>query len=103
MAEGKHGNYSSQNTCNQGGTFGTDTCTQVNTAARVLASGAYNIGSRTVRLIDCGASRTPSCIYYGSGRQECFWTVSNFRGWIPTSVGGAESSDDSSRLQAEGF
>lgn len=103
VAEGKHGNYRSVSSCNSGGTLGTDTCTHVNTAARVASNGAYNLGSHITHLVDCVASRDPAYFYYGSGRQECYWTTTNFRGWIPTYIGGAESDPYSSRLTAEGF
>ena len=103
VSEGKHANYRSKNECNAGGTANTDTCTSVDTPARLATGGAYNLGSNGVRLIDCVGSRDPSYIYYGSGRQECFWSTRNFRGWIPTTVGGDESDPYSDRLAAEGF
>ncbi|MEZ4411855.1 MAG: hypothetical protein R2910_02555 [Gemmatimonadales bacterium] len=103
VAEGKHANYNSESACNAGGTLGTDTCESVDTPARVFVSGVYNLGSNSVRLINCTTSRDPSYIYYGSGRQECFWTDTIFRGWIPTSIGGAASDPYKTRLNAEGF
>lgn len=103
ISEGKHANYQSESACNAGGTLNIDTCTHVDTSARLLVSAAYNVGSNAVRLIDCVSSRNTQYIYYGSGRQECFWTTANFRGWIPTSVGGAESSPYRARLTTGGF
>jgi hypothetical protein len=103
VAEGKHANYRSAAECNSGGAFGTDTCGQVNTAARVVVSSAWNVGSSSVPLLDCVVSRDPGYIYYGSGRQECFWANQNFRGWIPTSIGGASSTPYRTRLNDGGF
>jgi hypothetical protein len=105
VAEGKHANYASQRECNDGGRFGTDTCTHVNTAARVAWGGPYDLGSRAVHTDsqDCKVSRNISYIYYGSGRQECFWSGSDFRGWIPTTIGGGASASYSSELAYEGF
>jgi hypothetical protein len=105
VAQGKHGNYNSVSDCNSGGTLGSDDCTNVNTAARLPGGGQLNLGSRAhhTSAQDCMPSADPSYIYYGSGRLECYWTTENFRGWIPTSVGGADSDPYSTRLQAEGF
>ncbi|MGH9959287.1 MAG: hypothetical protein ACREBC_19545 [Pyrinomonadaceae bacterium] len=76
-----------------------------NTAARLAAYGLLNLGSRAVHLPgqDCMASANPSSTYYGSGRQECYWTTRNFRGWIPTTVGGAEALPYSTILSDHGF
>lgn len=103
VSQGKHANYASQRECNNGGTLDTDTCTEVNTAARVEFSTFWNLGSRTSPRLDCVASRNPDYEYYGSGREECYWTYRNFRGWIPETVGGAEASAYSGFLQAFGF
>lgn len=103
VSQGQHANYSSASECNAGGAFNTDTCGQVDTPARLVVGAAYNVGSSAVRLIDCVASRNPAYVYYGSGRQECYWTTRRFRGWIPTTVGGLDSSPYSERLAAEGF
>jgi len=103
VSEGKHANYASTSECNGGGAFGTDTCTEVDTPAQVFVSGAYNVGSGGHHLLNCVESRDPSYIYYGAGRQECFWTGSDFRGWTPDSVGGASSSPYIDRLNYGGF
>lgn len=105
VAEGKHANYPSRSACNSGGTLGTDTCTQVDTAARVAGGGNVNIRSRAVHMAsqDCMVSANPSYIYYGSGRQECYWTNRRFRGWIPTTVGGDDSTAYSGILADHGF
>lgn len=103
VSEGKHANYSSEIECEAGANFAADTCAGVDTSERLLVSGAYNVGSHSVHLIDCVGSRDSYYIYYGSGRLECYWTTSNFRGWIPTSVGGAESSPYHNRLIYGGF
>jgi hypothetical protein len=108
VSQGKHANYPTQSsTCNSGGFLGTDTCNGNNTAAIVNAPAIYNLGSLAVHTAaqDCVTSRDPSYIYYGSGRKECYWTpATGFRGWIPTTVGGAEA-DASYRsiLNAQGF
>lgn len=103
VSQGKHANYRSESECNAGGAFNTDTCEEVDTSERLFVSGAYNIGSSGTHLLDCVVSRDPSYIYYGSGRQECFWTYSAFRGWIPTYIGGPASTAYSARLDFEGF
>jgi hypothetical protein len=94
VSQGKHANYANLADCNAGGTLHIDTCNGNNTGARVDASAIYNLGSLTAHTAaqDCVTSRNPSYIYYGSGRKECYWTaVTGFRGWIPTTVGGAEA------------
>ena len=105
VSEGKHANYATKTGCNGGGQYGTDTCAQVNTATRLEWSSLWNLGSRTTHSgdQDCKLSRNPSFEYYGSGRYECYWTGVDFRGWIPTSVGGAVAGSYSPVLQAMGF
>jgi hypothetical protein len=103
VAEGKHANYATKTGCNGGGQYGTDTCERVDTATRLEWNACWNLGSRATPLRNCVPSRDPSYEYYGSGRQECFWTGGNFRGWIPLTVGGAEGSVYSAQLQAMGF
>lgn len=88
VAVGKHANYNSVSACNNGAFAATDDCSHVDTSERVFVSGAYNVGSSDVHLIDCVESRDPGYVYYGSGRQECYWSSGEFRGWIPTWVGG---------------
>lgn len=105
VSEGKHANYRTANDCNNGGFLDIDTCTSVNTAARVIAGANLNLGSRAYHSSnqDCVASTNTSYEHYGSGRLECYWTTQNFRGWIPTTIGGAESSSYSSVLSSQGF
>ena len=105
LPQGKHANYRDKSTCNAGGTGGSDNCTSVNTSARVAASANLNIGSRGVHTAaqDCMASSNPSYQYYGSGRQECYWTNRRFRGWIPTTVGGDDSDPYNPILDLAGF
>lgn len=93
VSVGKHANYKSVGDCNSGGFFGTDTCETVNTSVRVEAWPWLNIASRSVHTSsqDCMPTSNPSHPYYGSGRQECYWTERRFRGWFPESVGGADS------------
>jgi hypothetical protein len=105
VSQGKHANYGSQSSCNGGGTISSDDCRLVNTSARVYAAGIVNIGSRAVHTPSqhCMTSTNPAYQYYGSGRQECYWTNTRFRGWIPTTVGGADSDPYSPILAAAGF
>jgi hypothetical protein len=99
VAEGKHGSYATKNECNYGGTVDSDTCDDNDTPARVFVSGNRNIGSRAHQTINCTIAEDPAYQYYGSGRQECYWSAldslgnpTSFRGWIPESVGGPASS-----------
>lgn len=105
VSQGKHANYSTRGECNSGGAFNTDTCVEVNTAARFVAWSTLNLGSRGTHSSsqDCMPSSNPSYEYYGSGRLECYWTTQNFRGWIPTTVGGAEAGPYNPLLQSMGF
>jgi hypothetical protein len=105
VAEGKHGNYESQVACNSGGTLGTDTCVDVNTSARIVAGASLNIGSSAhhTSAQDCMPSSDPTYIYYGSGRLECYWTNTAFRGWVPTWIGGAASDAYAPKLSSQGF
>lgn len=104
VAVGKHANYGSISACNNGAFAATDDCTHVDTSERIFISAAYNVGSNAVRLIDCVLSRDPSYVYYGSGKQECYWTSSEFRGWIPTSIGGTAAEPGyGARLSSFGF
>ncbi len=105
VSEGKHANYAHVYECNGGGTFGTDTCEHVNTAARVVSGASLNIGSRAMHSSsqDCMQSSNPSYQYYGSGRLECYWTEARFRGWIPTWVGGADADPYTAKLESMGF
>jgi hypothetical protein len=78
---------------------------QNNASARVAAGAYLNIGSRaqTGTSSDCMASSNPLYQYYGSGRTECYWTTKRFRGWIPYSIGGADSDPYSPILSSMGF
>jgi hypothetical protein len=98
VAEGKHANYRNSSDCNNGGTFDTDTCTRVNTAARVFAGATANIGSRTRPFIDCVRSQNTAYEYYGSTKDECYWKVQRFRGWVPFGIGGGDADAYSTRL-----
>lgn len=105
VAEGKHANYAHVYECNGGGDYGTDTCEHVNTADRVAAGASLNIGSRGSHSTgqDCMASANPAYEYYGSGRLECYWTEARFRGWIPTTIGGADADPYTTKLQSMSF
>lgn len=103
VAEDKHASYGQLSQCNGGGQFGTDTCANTNQAERLVISDAWNIGSRQAPFIDCVASRNPAYEFYGSGRTECFWTVKDFRGWVPDSIGGGYAGKYSDILDERGF
>jgi len=96
VAFGKHANYASQAQCD-GGQMGFDNC--LPNASRVLATGAQrNLGSITVKQIDCVYSSNP--LYVGLGRQECYWQDIDFSGWIGTEP---DSDPHRDRLIAFGF
>jgi hypothetical protein len=103
VSMGKHANYATREECNAGGPLGTDTCTGNNAAARLEWSNWWNLGASAHPLRDCVASRNPGYEYYTSGRLECFWSGSRFRGWIPEYVGGLDSDPYGPRLRSEGF
>lgn len=105
VAYGKHANYRSQSACNEGGTFGTDTCEFNDTPIRVEYSGAYNVGSRGTRLKDCVASRNPAWQFYGTESRECYWSSSDpsFRGWYLDNIGGGSAKRYGSILSNLGF
>jgi len=48
-------------------------------------------------------SSDPTFMYYGSGRLECYWTGTDFRGWNPISAGGAGPEGYSPKLTTWGF
>jgi len=108
VAEGKHANYATASECDAGGFLWSDTCEDVNTAARVEtfgSGGSLNLGSRAVHSSgqDCMASANPSFEWYGSGRLECYWTDQRFRGWVPTYVAGDDTDPYSPKLADNGF
>lgn len=103
VSMGKHANYNSQSSCNSGGTLGTDDCGSNNTSVVLEWSADWNLGSSTSPLIDCVASRNLAYEYYGSGRFECYWTGTEFSGWIPNYIGGARASNYGPQLTAAGF
>lgn len=102
---GKHANYQSIDACNSGGFGNSDTCDGVNTTARVFVSASRDIGSRNTHTYsqDCSYSQDPGYLYYNGGREECYWTLRDFQGWIPDSVGGPPSSPYSTILSNHGF
>jgi hypothetical protein len=103
IAEGKHANYPTRQSCNDGGFAGQDTCTRVNTWVRITAPVSQNIGSRHIRWIDCKVSENTGYEYYGEGKEECYWRTMRFRGWVPFRVGGGDSEDYSARLARVAF
>jgi len=103
IAEGKHANYFTQSDCDNGGFLETDDCDSDSKSKRFPWSAYWNIGSQNAPLIDCVASRDSSYEYYGGGRTECFWMDKRFRGWVPDSIGGGDSSSYLSKLVMWGF
>jgi hypothetical protein len=105
VAQGKHANYSGKVECENGGTGGSDTCDRNNAAARVVAFGQYNLGSRATHTAaqDSTPSLNPAYQYYGQGRYEAYWTNKQFAGWVPNSVSGLRSSAYSPTLSSMGF
>jgi hypothetical protein len=103
VSMGKHANYATRASCNSGGVLGTDDCSANNAAVRLEWSAYWNLGSSSHPRIDCVVSRDPSYEYYGSGRQECFWTGSDFAGWVPDNVGGDRASSYGPQLTTAGF
>lgn len=104
VSQGKHANYYSAAECEQGGALQTDTCTDVDTSVRDVIANVWNIGSREHQLLNCVEARSPAHPYYGSHREECYWTPgSEFRGWFPTYVGGDVASPYNDVLTALGF
>lgn len=104
VSQGKHANYVSRRDCNEGGTFDSDTCVDVNTYVRDDLWASWHIGSRQHPLITCVVARNPQHEFYGSGRQECFWSpTTRFRGWYPTSEGGEDAGPYNTVLAQLGF
>lgn len=100
----KHANYYTVASCNAGGTFGSDTCVGGDTSVRLEAGSYANLGSRSSPFIDCIVAEDPQHPYYGSGREECFWTDTQwFRGWFPESVGGPTADPYNAFLAGFGF
>jgi hypothetical protein len=108
LSMGKHAMYASKTGCDLGGTFGSDTCSANNASVRFFFGGDNrNVGARPATghtpAQDCKPSVDPTYLYYGAGRIECFWTNVRFRGWIPTTVGGADSEGYSTVIAPLGF
>lgn len=103
VSMGKHANYADQGECNSGGALGTDDCSYNDTGVRLEWSMYWNLGSSTAHMIDTVASRNPNYEYYGSGKIEAFWTGSEFRGWVPWTLGGDAASAYGPKLAYFGF
>lgn len=102
VAEGKHANYPSQGSCNDGA-WSMDECTYNNGSHRIpVVYGQQNIGSRAMPLRDCGPP------FWGSSRTdptttECMWLTRPFRGWQPASEPGQAGSYGERLLVYSGF
>lgn len=80
VAIGKHANYRSQASCDGGGTLGLDECPESYDVGRFLVWESRNLGSARFPFADCVQSVAGLPDRQG---QECFWTGSVFRGWLP--------------------
>ena len=89
VAYGKHANYASQFSC-ENGQFGFDDCLP-DTYVRIQAAGNANVGSSSVHLIDCVPSANP---LYAQNGNECYWSPQDFGGW----QGGAQPDSDTRYL-----
>lgn len=103
VAEGKHANNFSQSQCGGNGFAGSDTCANNLFRVRENILPLYNLGSRSTSLIDCVETRNTNHPHYGTGRQECFWTPVNFRGWYDVTVGGGQGGLYTDKLAEYGF
>ncbi len=106
VSQGKHANYATEQECNEGGKAETDDCTYNSTASRVAVGVTLNLGSRAHHGgsgQNCVVSLNPAYVYYGSGKTECYWSGSRFRGWVPDSVGGGDADPYGPKLLFWGF
>jgi hypothetical protein len=62
-----------------------------------------NIGSGWSPFIDCVYAANPAHPYYGSDRDECYWTSRRFRGWFPNDIGGGDAGAYADKLAQWGF
>ena len=88
VAQGKHANYPTQRTCDEGGgapwpfilVFDFDICGGNDQWFRAASSANLNLGSNDHRLSDCLSSVNP--FYQDPPHpQECFWSGARFYGW----------------------
>lgn len=98
-ADRKHANYPTTTYCNgPGGMGGADGCTSPRTEVRLEVNYAQNIGRRGAPFIDCVPTGVSSHPAYGLGREECYWTQRNFRGWFSAAAGGGSAASYSDLL-----
>ncbi len=76
VAERKHANYVSQQSCNSGGIAGSDNCASNDTESAVSVRSDANLGSAHRPRINCVSA--PAQWRNGT---ECLWTASSFCGW----------------------
>ncbi len=69
VARNKHASYPRERTCNNGGTLGSDDCSDNIDEARVLVDRYRNLGSYQHQFLNCVTSENPIS-YPGT---ECFW------------------------------
>lgn len=90
VADGKHANYPTQQYCKDHGSMipiiqvisDTDECTNPRSLVRLEVAPSANVGSSTVKLIDCVVSGNPSHPVYALQQDECYWTPGRrFHGW----------------------
>lgn len=112
VARRKHASYESQSACDEGGpliagiiTPPEDACDGTYLSKRLPWSNYWNLGSTAHHLngLDCVQSRDPTYEYSGQGRQECYWSVQSFRGWVPNSIGGGQAGKYGEILMPHGF
>lgn len=106
VSENKHANYFSEAGCNYANfTLGLswDWCANNVDNVRLEWNAAWNIGSETHPYLNAVSSRDASYEYYGQGGVECFWTPIDFRGWVPSSIGGGQAGSYLSKLIRWGF
>lgn len=106
----KHANYTSRSTCNAGSgvpdpfsfLFPFDTCQGNGSEFVVDALGSRNLGSDSIRLLDCVQSNDPFHQGNPPPTTECFWSGANFLGWNSV-IQGSATKDYGSILRNLGF
>lgn len=89
VAKGKHANYNSLASCNNG-VYYFDTCNGNVDYGRIKVYSSHNIGGYNTngQRLNCVASQNK--LYYLNGRRECFHTAGYlFKGWQTVGTGSA--------------
>lgn len=105
VAQQKHANYPNQSLCDAGSQvpvigflFPFDHCGGANYFFRAEAAGNRNIGSNSMRLIDCVQSQS---VFLKDNPAECLWSRSTFTGWQLDHTTSSEGYG--SQLRSKGF